>query len=281
MRSTTCSVPSGTSELEIKIDGEYHLSLGLAPLFSARKSLDIGTRTGADGVRRIEAKPQDAFDIALNVVAYPQGVSEYQPLNAGVLLGTSLTNPGRSWYLGPQLSSPAAGFRLTGGVSLTWSTFPRVTSRTVSRSRTTRCRPRRVLRSAGSWSSFCPEPSEFCPREQAPLEEIGRFARGENEVGGFLPESRLWVWSRSERPRRAVNDAVTRPLCRTSDGDEASVPLRGALARSSYGIASDANVTEVPEEISAWARKRCDMRPHGVGRRGAEPLRGPEHEAKD
>ncbi|MEQ9322417.1 MAG: hypothetical protein RIF41_24845, partial [Polyangiaceae bacterium] len=91
---------------------------GIAPVFAYKKNTDVVAREGDEGINAIVVNRRHAFDVVLNVVAYPWGVLEDDPVCFGFMTGTSLTSPFQSWYLGGQLSSPVAGVGLVGGAAL-------------------------------------------------------------------------------------------------------------------------------------------------------------------
>lgn len=116
--SDACTVPAAApGELALQVAGDYYLSLGLAPVYAANESLRTGARLDPDGVTRVYEDRGAQLDLMMNLVAYPFGVRETDLFGLGVLLGTSLANPGRSWYAGGTVAFPAAGLGVIGGAA--------------------------------------------------------------------------------------------------------------------------------------------------------------------
>lgn len=112
-----CNV-TGSAKGSLQVEGDYYLSLAIAPIYSWHRDRDVTSRVGGDGVRRIVDSPSNSMDVMLDIVFYPWGVRETTVVAGGLVLGTSISQPGRSWMFGPQLSFPVAGVGITAGGSL-------------------------------------------------------------------------------------------------------------------------------------------------------------------
>jgi hypothetical protein len=111
-----CSVPTAEHQQTLQVLGNFYLTVGLAPIYSTRRTLEAKTSLGADGIHRLVENVDSSLDLAVNLVVYPWGIRDTTTFSVGMFLGTSLVTPGRSWYLGLNPSFPVAGVGLTGGV---------------------------------------------------------------------------------------------------------------------------------------------------------------------
>lgn len=115
----SCGVAKGKRRVTHRVAGRHYFGAGIPIAYVGLKDRDFTLVTGDDGVSRITEDQNDGVDYIITLVAYPLGVEEDRMLQfaPGLVLGTSLEQPGRRWYLGAQLELPL-GFGLSGGTAV-------------------------------------------------------------------------------------------------------------------------------------------------------------------
>jgi hypothetical protein len=102
-------VPDSAGKLTktFPVSGRYFFMLGFMPTYAGLYERTHTLHRSDDGVQRLFEQDVQEIDYTATLSAFPGGVDEdKQGAALGFLLGTSITNPGRRWYLGAQLSTP-------------------------------------------------------------------------------------------------------------------------------------------------------------------------------
>jgi hypothetical protein len=98
----------GPKTLVLPVTGRYYFMLGFMPTYGGIFDRKNTLHRGDDGVQRVFQQDTREVDYAATLTAFPYGVDEERMTGPvpGFVLGTSIRNPGKRWYLGLAVSTP-------------------------------------------------------------------------------------------------------------------------------------------------------------------------------